>query len=88
MVSRDRPYHFKFFKDCLRQILFSPFLNTLTQIILQFFKTQHIFSCHYYEPCDKKSRQFWNFGFHGYTELLKIRHRFQHFKKKKTIKIK
>ena len=44
MVSRGRPYHFKFFKDCPRQILFSLFLDKLTQMILQFFKTQHIFS--------------------------------------------
>ena len=27
------PYHFKFFKGCLPQILLGPFLNTLTQII-------------------------------------------------------
>ena len=27
-----RRYHFKFFKGCLPQILFAPFLNTLTQI--------------------------------------------------------
>ena len=27
-----RPYHFKFFKGCLPQILLGPFLNTLTQI--------------------------------------------------------
>ena len=25
-----RPYHFEFFKDCLPQILLSPFLNTFT----------------------------------------------------------
>ena len=28
-----RPYHFKFFKGCLLQILLGPFLNTLYQII-------------------------------------------------------
>ena len=32
MVCLGRPYHFKFFKDCLPQILLGPFLNTLTQI--------------------------------------------------------
>ena len=29
---KSRPYHFNFFKDCLPQILFGPFLNTLTHI--------------------------------------------------------
>ena len=28
----DRPYHFKFFKDCLPQNLLGLFLNTLSQI--------------------------------------------------------
>ena len=32
MVYLNRPYHFKFFKDCLPQILLGPFLNTLFQI--------------------------------------------------------
>ena len=32
MVYLVRPYHFKFFKDCLPQILFGPFLNILTRI--------------------------------------------------------
>ena len=32
MVGLNRPYHFKFFKGCLTQILFGPFLNTLTQM--------------------------------------------------------
>ena len=27
-----RPYHFKFFKDCLPQILLCPFLNILTHM--------------------------------------------------------
>ena len=31
-VYLNRPYHFKFFKDCLAQILLSPFLNTLSHI--------------------------------------------------------
>ena len=30
--SLYRPYHFKFFKGYLPQILFAPFLNTLTQM--------------------------------------------------------
>ena len=30
----SRPYHFKFFKGCLRQILLGPFFNTLSHIIL------------------------------------------------------
>ena len=28
----SRPYHFKFFKGCLPQILLGPFLNTLTKL--------------------------------------------------------
>ena len=31
-LSLGRPYPFKFFKGCLSQILFGPFLNTLPQI--------------------------------------------------------
>ena len=33
MVCLSRPYHFKFSKVSLPQILLGPFLNTLTQII-------------------------------------------------------
>ena len=36
MVCLCRPYHFKFFKSCLPQILLDPFLNILSRIILQF----------------------------------------------------
>ena len=36
MVCLSRPYHFKFFKGCLRQILLGPFLNTLTHLFLNF----------------------------------------------------
>ena len=32
MVFLSRPYHFKFFKGCLPQILLGLFMNTLTQI--------------------------------------------------------
>ena len=32
MVCLSRPYHFKFFKDCLPQVLFALFLNTLSHI--------------------------------------------------------
>ena len=32
----SRPYHFKFFKGCLPQILLGPFLNTLTHIVIFF----------------------------------------------------
>ena len=35
MVCLNRPYPFKFFKGCLRQILLGPFLNTLLQMILR-----------------------------------------------------
>ena len=33
MVWLSRPHHFKFFKDCLPQILRGPFLNTLTHML-------------------------------------------------------
>ena len=33
-VCGSRPYHFKFFKGCLPQILLGPFLNTLTYMNL------------------------------------------------------
>ena len=32
MVCLSRPYHFKFFKDCLSQVLLGTFLNTLAHI--------------------------------------------------------
>ena len=35
MVYPSRPYHFKFFKGYLPQILLCPFLNTLTQLLLK-----------------------------------------------------
>ena len=31
-VFKNRPYHFKFFKGCLPQILLGPFLNTLPHL--------------------------------------------------------
>ena len=37
LVCLGRPDHFKFFKGCLSQILFGPFLNTLTHILLFLF---------------------------------------------------
>ena len=33
MVCLGRPYHFKFFRDCLPQILLGPFLNILSQML-------------------------------------------------------
>ena len=39
----SRPYHFKFFKGCLPQILLGPFLNTLTHIVI-FFR-RHFAKC-------------------------------------------
>ena len=35
MVCLGRQYHFKFFKGCLAQILFGPFLNNLTHMIVK-----------------------------------------------------
>ena len=39
LVCLGKPYHFTFFKDCLPQILLSPFLNTLCHV---FPKTENI----------------------------------------------
>ena len=32
----SRPYYFKFFKGCLRQILLGPFLSTLSRMMFEF----------------------------------------------------
>ena len=32
MICLSSPYHFKFFKGCLQQILTGPLLNTLTHL--------------------------------------------------------
>ena len=47
MVCLGRPYHFKFFKGCLPQILLGPFLNTLNQMFSTniIFNINTIFSC-------------------------------------------
>ena len=37
--ASSRPYHFKYFKGCLPQILFGPFLNTLSHINMSTFLT-------------------------------------------------
>ena len=37
-VCLGRPYHFRFFKGCLPQILFGPFLNTLTYLTINICK--------------------------------------------------
>ena len=34
MICLSRPYPFKFFRDCLSQILLGPFLKTLSQVLL------------------------------------------------------
>ena len=41
MICQSRPYHFKFFKGCLPQMLLGPFLNTLTQMIIRFLLIIH-----------------------------------------------
>ena len=33
MVCLSRPYHFKYFKCCLPEVLLGPFLNNLTHLI-------------------------------------------------------
>ena len=35
-IRLSRPYHFKFFKGCLPQISLGPFLNNLSQILINF----------------------------------------------------
>ena len=48
MVYLSRPYHFKFFKGCLPQILLGPFLNTLSHMIGSYHAlviTSNIFIC-------------------------------------------
>ena len=37
MVRLSRPYHFKFFKGCLPQILLDPLLNTLSQMFINLY---------------------------------------------------
>ena len=37
IVCLSRPYHFKFFKGCLPQILLGPFLNTLSLLVVNSF---------------------------------------------------
>ena len=39
IICLGRPYHFKFFKGCLPQILLDPFLNTLTHLWFQIYIT-------------------------------------------------
>ena len=48
MVSLNRPYHFKFFKGCLPQILLGPFLNTLTHILIKVSVSIWIFLQYFY----------------------------------------
>ena len=48
MVCLCRPYHFKFFKDCLPQILLSPFLNTLNHLISLFFVLYRVIQRRYF----------------------------------------
>ena len=46
MLCLGRPYHIKFFKGCLPQILLDPFLNTLTHICQLLGKKPVIFNGH------------------------------------------
>ena len=48
MVSLNRPYHFKFFKGCLPQVLLGPFLNTLTHIVIKVSVSILIFLQYFY----------------------------------------
>ena len=48
MVSLNRPYHFKFFKGCLPQVLLGPFLNSLTHIVIKVSVSILIFLQYFY----------------------------------------
>ena len=43
MVCLSTPYHFRFAKGCLPQILLGPFLNTLPHMILVFKATDIVY---------------------------------------------
>ena len=42
MICLGRPYHFKFFKGCLPQILLGPFLNTFSHKVLEWLQQQQM----------------------------------------------
>ena len=44
-LGRGRPYHFKFFKGCLPQILLGPFSNILTEMTFWDDKFSSIYVC-------------------------------------------
>ena len=81
MVCLGRPFHFKFFKGCLPQILLGPFLNTLTYIfanpmrLLKESKHSHVefFSRTWYvgegggEGGGVYTLTSWNLNFHAYV---------------------
>ena len=50
MICLGRPYHFKFFKGCLPQILLGPFLNTLTDLFLP-----HVYPKQKFSTLNKKN---------------------------------
>ena len=55
--SLGRPYHFKFFKGCLPQILFGPSLNTFSQIFITIRKN---FQTKKWIQSFSSSYSFWN----------------------------
>ena len=55
VVCLGKPYHFKFYKGWVSQILLGPFLNTLFQIYLRIStgsKGFHAVSNSLYKPCE------------------------------------
>ena len=50
MACLSRPYSFKFFKRCLPQILLSPFLNTLSQILFKFYSQTVVVNFEHHFP--------------------------------------
>ena len=55
------PQHFKFFEGCLPQILFGPFLNTLTWDIIETYLTHFMPLMSFYSPLIENER-FGNIG--------------------------
>ena len=49
----------KFFKGCLLQILFGPFLNTLSHIVNRFFQAKHSTLVHSFSSHNDVSTMIW-----------------------------
>ena len=74
MVCLGRPYHFKFFKDCLPQILLGPFLNILSQMLSskawEMIGNENILLIQFFYPVYEDLNAFFKV-----TEISEIRHK-------------